>query len=320
MSKRRQKEKASAFVEDEEVKPSKEECQIAKFLLGYLPEKEGKLHGMPVKIFIGEEAVSALLSEAYTKTKISKKIPIPDTGSAVSCLCKLMAKQMFHRAERVLKRKRGEKEEGDRPGGGAVSRKKRAEEKAVPNGTSANHEADEDTTGEGTGDKAEEKEQQVSKDVAVRPKKKEKKKRKIKLTMHEEQFFLNADEVYVWIYDPVRLKNVIGGIAMVVVTIACCLFPLWPNVLKSGAYYASIGGVGLFGLLVGIGILRGVLFVLLWTLSFGRHHFWLFPNFSEDCGVLESFQPIFSYEIRTPNAGAGEKASKSPSSNKTKEE
>lgn len=138
--------------------------------------------------------------------------------------------------------------------------------------------------------------------------------------MHEEQVFLNADEVYVWIYDPVRLKNVIGGIAMVVLTIACCLFPLWPNVLKSGAYYASIGGVGLFGLLVGIGILRGVLFVLLWTLSFGRHHFWLFPNFSEDCGVLESFQPIFSYEIRTPNPAVSEKGSKSSTSNKTKEE
>lgn len=176
MSKRRQKEKAAAFVEDEEVKPSKEECQVAKFLLGYLPEKEGKLHGMPVKIFIGEEAVAALQSEAYAKSKISKKVAISDTSSAVSCLCNLMAKQMFHRAERVLKRKR-DKEDGDRPAIGATSRKKRTkeEEKALANGSPNNHDADEDTTGEGAGEKGDEK---TGKDVAIRPKKKEKKNEK----------------------------------------------------------------------------------------------------------------------------------------------
>lgn len=29
----------------------------------------------------------------------------------------------------------------------------------------------------------------------------------------------------------------------------------------------------------------------------GRHHFWLLPNLTEDCGFLESFKPFYSHSV-----------------------
>lgn len=34
----------------------------------------------------------------------------------------------------------------------------------------------------------------------------------------------------------------------------------------------------------------------MWLLSVGRHKFWLLPNLTEECGFLESFQPLYTYE------------------------
>jgi translocation protein SEC62 len=35
----------------------------------------------------------------------------------------------------------------------------------------------------------------------------------------------------------------------------------------------------------------------------GRHHFWLLPNLTEDCGFFESFKPLYSHSV----AGDGKK-------------
>ena len=35
-------------------------------------------------------------------------------------------------------------------------------------------------------------------------------------------------------------------------------------------------------------------------MTFGKHKFWLFPNLTEDCGVLESFVPFYTHEVVTP--------------------
>ena len=47
-------------------------------------------------------------------------------------------------------------------------------------------------------------------------------------------------------------------------------------------------------------LVRGILFALIWLVTFGKHKFWLFPNLTEDCGVLESFVPFYTHEVVTP--------------------
>ena len=29
----------------------------------------------------------------------------------------------------------------------------------------------------------------------------------------------------------------------------------------------------------------------------GKHHFWIFPNLTEDCGVIESFKPFIKHDV-----------------------
>ena len=94
------------------------------------------------------------------------------------------------------------------------------------------------------------------------------KKKKIKLLAHDVQTFNDDSDVYVWIYDPTPfMKKLIGfGIGaqtffsfknndrsvLVLGTIGACLFPLWPDWLRLIIYYASLVGIGLFGLLLGV--------------------------------------------------------------------
>ena len=33
----------------------------------------------------------------------------------------------------------------------------------------------------------------------------------------------------------------------------------------------------------------------MWVLTIGRHHFWLLPNLTEDCGFFESFVPLYTH-------------------------
>lgn len=44
-------------------------------------------------------------------------------------------------------------------------------------------------------------------------------------------------------------------------------------------------------------LVRGILFALIWLVTFGKHKFWLFPNLTEDCGVVESFIPLYTHEV-----------------------
>ena len=43
---------------------------------------------------------------------------------------------------------------------------------------------------------------------------------------------------------------------------------------------------------------RYVFFGIVWTLTAGRHHFWLLPNLTEECGFLESFVPLYTHEYK----------------------
>merc|ERR1712109_432769 len=125
--------------------------------------------------------------------------------------------------------------------------------------------------------------------------KSDKKKRKIRLDMHLEQLFLDGKEVYVWIYDPTPWYYWVGGGAIVLITIAICLFPLWPPWMRLGVHYLSIAAAGFLVFIIALGIIKYIIFAILFALSAGKLRFWIFPNLTEDVGFFESFWPIYDY-------------------------
>ena len=40
-----------------------------------------------------------------------------------------------------------------------------------------------------------------------------------------------------------------------------------------------------------------VLFAVTWLVTFGKHHFWLLPNLTEDVGFFESFKPLYKHDV-----------------------
>lgn len=36
----------------------------------------------------------------------------------------------------------------------------------------------------------------------------------------------------------------------------------------------------------------------MWVFTGGRHHFWLLPNLTEECGFFESFVPLYTHEYK----------------------
>merc|ERR1712051_512047 len=122
-----------------------------------------------------------------------------------------------------------------------------------------------------------------------------KKKRKIRLDMHLDQIFVDSSDAYVWLYDPIGWFYWAGGTAIVIGTIAICLFPLWPPMMRTGVHYLSMGAAGFLLSVMGIGVIKYIMFALLFALSAGKLSFWLFPNLTEDVGFLESFMPLYDY-------------------------
>lgn len=122
---------------------------------------------------------------------------------------------------------------------------------------------------------------------------KEKRKRKIRLEMHPQQIFVDGHEAYVWIYDPIPMSYWIFGALVVIGAIVICLFPLWPPSLRKGVYYLSIAAAGFLVFLLGLVVIRFLLFCSIWICTGGKHHFWFLPNLTEDVGFVASFMPLY---------------------------
>jgi len=72
-----------------------------------------------------------------------------------------------------------------------------------------------------------------------------------------------------------------------------CMFPAWPLQVKIIVWYISFSMLTTILFLM---TLRLVTFVLLWFLG---ADFWIFPNLlNEEIGVVESFQPVWSFSYR----------------------
>ena len=201
---------------DEKMNPkdpmSNDQKAVAKWLRRNVPTKKTKfMHSHIVEYFTGSVAVDMLMENSPWAKKNVKdpenQLFFEFREHCVDFLDELLKHKMFHRAKKI-------------PVDSDLLKKSKKK--------SSNKDNDQQETDEG-GNKS---------DAKVTDKKK---KRKIRLDMHLEQIFMDSKDAYVWIYDPTPWYYWVGGTAIVLVTIAVCLFPLWPPWMRLGVHYLSIG-------------------------------------------------------------------------------
>ena len=64
----------------------------------------------------------------------------------------------------------------------------------------------------------------------------------MKLEMHMEQMFVDGNDAYVWLYEPIPAHYWLLGALIVGGIVAICLFPLWPPILRYVHRFLSIHG------------------------------------------------------------------------------
>lgn len=235
-----------------------------------------------VEYFTGSKAVDALMESAWAKPVKEGEDPLFLTRQdVIEFLDTMLRHKFFHRAKKVpvseqelrAKLKKKEKKEKEEKKEKDAEGKKKKEE-----------EAGESSHAEG-------------KDVSQQEEH-EKKKKKIRLEMHLDQFFIDGLDAYVWIYDPIPAYYWLFGALLVLGAIAICMFPLWPPSVRMGVYYLSVAAAGFLMIIIALAALRLVIFCIVWLLTMGAHHLWLFPNLTEDVGFFASFWPIYQYEYK----------------------
>lgn len=128
--------------------------------------------------------------------------------------------------------------------------------------------------------------------------------------MHDDQKFVDANEPFVWNYDPISTKNYIIGALLIIGAIAICCFPLWPLFIREGVYYLSLAGCGFLGGIIGLAVIKYILYAVIYILTVGKVELWIFPNLTEDVGFFESFLPVYTLKTNSPSSEAKEKSSK----------
>ena len=236
--------------------------------------KKTKFLNHNVEYFSAVRAVDALMGSKFAQ---GDNCLFPHRQAVLDFMDEMLHHKFFHRAKKVPvseqelrgKSKKSSEKEPEKE-------KSKKDEKVTDGGESSHAEG-------GKADKA--------------AADKEKRKRKIRLEMHPEQLFVDGHEAYVWLYDPIPMHYWIFGALLVVGAIVICLFPLWPPMLRKGVYYLSIAAAGFLVFILGLAVLRFVLFCIVWILTGGKHHFWLLPNLTEDVGFFASFWPLYDVRI-----------------------
>lgn len=112
------------------------------------------------------------------------------------------------------------------------------------------------------------------------------------------KFSSSKDDYFVWDYEGSKTRTYIMLGLMITVALAVCLFPVWPNSLRLGAWYCS---VTLLLFMIAFVIIRSTLFLCLWLAGYS---FWILPNvFDDDLPFFDSFKPGYSFEASGPGNG-----------------
>ncbi|KAJ8099423.1 translocation protein Sec62-domain-containing protein [Lipomyces tetrasporus] len=117
------------------------------------------------------------------------------------------------------------------------------------------------------------------------------------LSFVREQVVSSDDDIYyVWLWERVHWTAYLyaGLIAAAIFTIV--LFPLWPPVLRQGVWYLSMGMLGLLAAFFGMAIVRLILFAI--TYFAIPPGLWIFPNLFEDVGFVDSFIPLYAWNVK----------------------
>lgn len=255
------------------VKPTKDEYGVAKWIRRNVPTKRTKFLNHNVEYFTSAKALDGLMESKFAKGDAPL---FPSREIAIDFLDNMLIHKFFHRAKKVpvteqelRGRTKAAGKDSAKDGGAAKKEVKQAAEEKGTDGETSHAEGRKDT------------------------KTTEKKKRKIRLDMHPEQVFVDGSEAYVWIYDPIPMHYWLIGALLVVGAIVLCLFPLWPAFMRKGVYYLSIAAAGFLTFILGLAVLRFIVFCLIWVVTGGKYHFWLFPNLTEDVGFFASFWPLY---------------------------
>ncbi|TSL47689.1 Translocation protein SEC62 [Bagarius yarrelli] len=285
--------------------PTKEEKAVAKYLRFNCSTKSTNMMGHRVDYFIASKAVDCLLDSKWAKSKKPDEALFTTRESVVDYCNRLLKKQFFHRALKVMKKKpekdpKKEKEKGKSEGGKEEEKKSKKEKEKKK---------DTDTT-----DTKKEK----SDESPGSPKKKKEVKKKFKLEPHEDQLFLDGNEVFVLRIHTHTHTHTYSHTGVTVLTLNTPFSSLFVQV-----YVWIYDPVHFKTFAMGLVLARCILFLIIWLVTGGRHHFWFLPNLTADVGFVDSFRPIYTHEYKGPKGkkGAGEKSEgKGPKTQKSDSE
>jgi len=258
----------------EEKRRQKETMKITKFVRFNVPNKKHKINKEEMECFNGQDALETLMKSKFF-VENGKEVPKHERLSGkfytkedcINFYKQLVYSRMAIRGTKVYKEKDEKKEK--------AIKDKKAEEKEADSQTDNDNKAVEKT------------------DEKPKPKKK-----KYKVMMNQHQGFSpDADEIYVWLYNPTPFMHWVYGALVLLVVIGGTLFPLWPDTLRTGVYYGSISLASFIGGILVVGLLRTILFGLIWACTGGKHYLWILPNLLEDVGFFESFVPGYTWEV-----------------------
>lgn len=260
-------------------KPSKEEYAVAKWIRNNVPSKKTKFdRNHNVEYFTGTRAVDALLENSpWSKTRFENREQVK------KFLDMMLRHKFFHRAKKVV-----------------ISEEELCKIRGIKKKLREPKEDKKSSDKEKEKEKEDSKENKdiINKDNEEKSdeRKETKKKPKVRLEMHMDQYFVDCNDAYVWIYEPIPVYYWFFGTLVVLGAIGVCLFPLWPQTIRNGVYYSSVAAAGLLICFILLSIIRVIVFCLLWIPTLGRCHLWLFPNLIADVGILASFWPLYQYE------------------------
>ncbi|XP_024398141.1 uncharacterized protein [Physcomitrium patens] len=108
-----------------------------------------------------------------------------------------------------------------------------------------------------------------------------------RIEIYPEQMFSEKDSFYAWAFERRRpLWQTVLSFFVPVVTLACCLFPIFPHWCKLGVLYFFLA---FLTLIFGVLTLRALIFAIFW-LALGKR-MWFLPNIlAEEATMSELFQ------------------------------
>lgn len=300
--------------EEQVEKPTKDEIKVAKWMKKNVKTKKTKFLSHNVEYFTSNKAIDGLMKSKFAEGDTPL---FTSREQIIEFLDIMLEHKFFHRAKKVpvsIDDLRGVKSS-------SKSKEEKKEETTTKEKSTKKDKDDKKDTeaeAEASGNNGVSDENGGS---SATGEKKEKKKRKIRLDMHPEQVFVDGSEAYVWIYDPIPIHYWIYGLILLLGAIGICMFPLWPPMLRKGVYYLSLAAAGFLVFILALTVVRLIIFTIVWAVTGGKLHFWIFPNLTEDVGFFASFWPLYEskYVSDSEESGKSKKGSKSKSKKKEKD-